>query len=546
MLAVPDHARSTLRTAHVDFLRVPPFPGAKAVSFSAPHATPIGIDDDLLDTLLDRIASLRVGGTYWGAQPPLPAKGYLLVGIRDAQRRRDALAEFSGERRMFLAGTGADPWHLVRGAAEVLADADDELALIAALANAPVRCVGEGPFKMLQGGGRAELRETFRRQILSRCIDPFTGDPLEFAEAVELCGFWRRLIDSNRDITAAIGFALWKRKTVAPLLWAGGPVPFASTAPDSPAHDIIAVWKSRAGDRNLARLESGGAQLIEVEDGFIRSAGLGAECIPPLSIVVDRCGIYFDPGRASDLEKLLEDGEFAPELIERAGRVRALIVQKGISKYEVGAGPLDRRESGKCMLLVVGQVEDDRAVVGGGGPDTNIGLLERVRDENPQAHLIYKPHPDVDAGHRKGAIAPDRCLALADEIAPAAPIASLIDLVDEVHVNTSLAGFEALLRGKPVTTYGVPFYAGWGLTRDLGSVPSRRTRRRTVDELVAAALLLYPRYLDPVTRLPCPPEVLVRRLADSPPVKAPPLARLRRIQGGWKRSVGVIQRALEW
>jgi capsular polysaccharide export protein len=96
----------------------------------------------------------------------------------------------------------------------------------------------------------------------------------------------------------------------------------------------------------------------------------------------------------------------------------------------------------------------------------------------------------------------DICLALADELAPDAPISSIIDLVDEVHVNTSLAGFEALLRGKPVTAYGVPFYAGWGLTRDLGPIPRRRTRRRSLDELVAAALLLYPRYLDPVTRLP--------------------------------------------
>ena len=80
-------------------------------------------------------------------------------------------------------------------------------------------------------------------------------------------------------------------------------------------------------------------------------------------------------------------------------------------------------------------------------------------------------------------------------------------MVDEVHVNTSLAGFEALLRGKAVTTYGVPFYAGWGLTRDLGPVPARRTAKRSIDELVAAALLIYPRYLDPVTGLPCPAEV---------------------------------------
>jgi capsular polysaccharide export protein len=94
-------------------------------------------------------------------------------------------------------------------------------------------------------------------------------------------------------------------------------------------------------------------------------------------------------------------------------------------------------------------------------------------------------------------------------------MAGLIAMADALHVNSSLAGFEALLRGKPVTVHGVPFYAGWGLTIDRGPVPARRTARRTLDELVAAALLAYPRYLDPVTGLPCPAEVLVERLASA-------------------------------
>lgn len=543
MLAVPNKARSALRSDHSEFLRVPPFPGASEISLAVPDAAPAEIDDDALDGLMDRVAELRVGGSYWGAQPKRPDKPCLLVRIADPHRRAEALR--AGDRPVFVADAATDPWHLVSGATEVLVDADDELAFIAALAGVPVRCVGDGRFNLLEGGGKEQLREAFRRHVLKQCIDPFTGESIDFADAVELSGFWRRLIDSNRDISAAVGFASWKRKTVGPLLWGGAAVPFVGALRDAAAEDHIAVWKSRAGWRNLARLESSGAKLTEVEDGFIRSAGLGAECIPPLSVVVDRSGIYFDPSRASDLEMLLEAGEFPPELIERARRLRTLIVQSGISKYEAGASPLERRETGKRQLLVVGQVEDDRAVIRGKGPATNIALLERVRAENPDAHLIYKAHPDVLAGHRKGAIATERCLAVADEIAPAAPIASLIDLVDEVHVNTSLAGFEALLRGKPVTTYGVPFYAGWGLTHDLGPVPGRRSRRRTLDELVAAALLLYPRYLDPLTRLPCPPEVLVRRLTEQPSAKAPPLARLRRLQGGLKRRAGALQRVLE-
>jgi capsular polysaccharide export protein len=526
---------------HAHFLRVPPFPGARRDSLVAANGPTPEIDERHLDRLMDRVAALKVGGDYWGPEPSLPDSGYALVRIRDPDVRAGFL---KNNRSCFAAEALADPWHLVSGAAQAIVDADDELALVAALAGVPVRCIGDGPFRILEGGGHGALRETFRRYALKPCIDPFTGADMDFEQAVDLSAFWRRLIDSNRDITAAVGFALWKRQTVAPLLWGGdATVPFAGKRDDAKRGDHIAVWKSRIGARSLAQLERSGADLIEVEDGFIRSVGLGADCVPPLAIVIDRGGIYFDPGRASELEQLLEKGEFPSELLDRARQLRDLIVDLGISKYGVGQSPLEKREPGKRHLLVVGQVEDDRAVVAGGGPSTNLELLKRVREANAGAHLIYKPHPDVEAGHRAGAVPREICLAIADEIAPDAPISSVIEMVDEVHVNTSLAGYEALLRGKPVTAYGVPFYAGWGLTRDLGPVPDRRTRRRSLDELVAAALLLYPRYLDPVTRLPCPPEILVRRLADrSANANAAPLVRFRQLQGRLKRKFAAFQR----
>jgi capsular polysaccharide export protein len=156
----------------------------------------------------------------------------------------------------------------------------------------------------------------------------------------------------------------------------------------------------------------------------------------------------------------------------------------------------------------------------------------------PDAFITYKPHPDVEAGHRVGAIPRQVALRLADEIVQDQPIGALIELVDEVHVNTSLAGFEALLRGRAVVTHGVPFYAGWGVTRDLGLMPSRRSAKRTVDELVAAVLLLYPRYLDPETGLPCPPELLISRLTSGTARgRAGVLVHLRRMQGRFKRAL---------
>ena len=128
--------------------------------------------------------------------------------------------------------------------------------------------------------------------------------------------------------------------------------------------------------------------------------------------------------------------------------------------------------------------------------------------------ILYKPLPDVEAGLRTGQIPPDALEKLADMVLPRTNPADLLDRVDEVWTMTSLMGFEALLRGVKVTTTGAPFYAGWGLTRDLGRIPARRAARPTIEGLAHATLIDYPRYHDPVTDLPCPVEVVADRLAS--------------------------------
>jgi capsular polysaccharide export protein len=358
---------------------------------------------------------------------------------------------------------------------------------------------------------------------------------MDLLRTIEVCGLWRRLIDANRELAGALGFAFWKQDTIAPLLWSGGaPLPFWRSLPTVVPSGSVAVWRSKVRDEDLAQLEQLGTPLVEVEDGFLRSSGLGADCVPPMSVTVDRLGAYFDPATASELEQLLQQHSFDADLLARARKLREAVVTAGIGKYESGRLTLSRPGGSKRHILVPGQVEDDRSVMTGGGGMSNLELLQRVRALNPEAYLIYKPHPDVEAGHRVGAIPREAARALADEIMTDVPIAALLELADEVHVNTSQAGFEALMRGTPVMTYGVPFYAGWGLTHDFGPVPARRTARRSLDELVAATLLLYPRYLDPLTGLPCPAETVVERLVKSAP-KVGLLVRLRRLQGRLRR-----------
>jgi capsular polysaccharide export protein len=291
------------------------------------------------------------------------------------------------------------------------------------------------------------------------------------------------------------------------------------------------VWASRAPAGLAEAAEQKGIPLIRVEDGFVRSVGLGSDFIPAASLVLDSRGMHYDPSVQSDLERLLAGTEFDAALIERARDLIARLVARGITKYNVGNSAL-RIEwpAGKRRILVPGQVEDDLSVrLGGEGITGNLDLLARVRTANPDAFILYKPHPDVEAGHRQGKIADGVATNFADIVIRDVSTAAVLGEIDELHTLTSLAGFEALLRGRRVVVYGRPFYAGWGLTLDLTEI--ERTRRLTLEELVAGALILYPRYLDPVTRLPCKPELVIERLANQELWRPGLLVTARRLQG---------------
>ena len=248
-----------------------------------------------------------------------------------------------------------------------------------------------------------------------------------------------------------------------------------------------------------------------VEDGFVRSVGLGSDLIPPMSLVLDKRGMYFDPTRPSDLEHLLQYHVFSDEELQEAQKVRQFIVARGITKYNLEPlTPVLWPSAGLRVVLVTGQVEDDASIrLGCTQINTNLGLLQAVRLAHPEAFIVYKPHPDVATGNRAGRLNMQQALQWADHVEAHASVVSCIQACDELHTMTSLSGFDALLRGKPVTTYGLPFYAGWGLTTDVagqgdrevqGAVAvnclARRTRRLRLDELVAGTLLRYPLYWD--------------------------------------------------
>jgi capsular polysaccharide export protein len=296
----------------------------------------------------------------------------------------------------------------------------------------------------------------------------------------------------------------------------------------------VMVWAGKETEALASACRRAKRPLHRVEDGFLRSRGLGAELVPPLSLVLDDLGIYYDPTRESRLDRLIaEAATLDPKRLYRAEKLVARLVKLGLTKYNLGgAAPDLTAAAGRRIVLVPGQVEDDASILKGAGAErTNAALLKRARNLHPEAWLIYKPHPDVLTGLREGAV-PDDILTLADTVLPDADTAMLLTHVDEVVTITSAMGFEALLRGVSVTTLGAPFYAGWGLTRDLGPTPPHRRAKPSLAALAHAALIAYPRYHDPVTGQPCPPEVALDRLATGDGLaQAPRLRALAKLQG---------------
>ncbi|MBC6503502.1 capsular polysaccharide biosynthesis protein [Citrobacter freundii] len=365
--------------------------------------------------------------------------------------------------------------------------------------------------------GNATLTDLFIAAFLrySRYRHPVSGDTCRLTDVVEWMTQQRSHLLARTGTLWAPGLSLWKRIILKPFLKTrSNKVCFTASCSGSTA---LVVWGTGGEARMRFLAEQKKLPIWRMEDGFIRSRGLGSDLVTPLSLVLDKTGIYYDASRSSDLENLLNASQLNTSQRQRADALQRMLVAHNVSKYNVGAGwTLPTQAQGRRVLLVPGQVEDDASIITGTlSISTNRALLRVVRERNPDAFIVFKPHPDVLSGNRQGDVSEVEVAVWADCDARDADIIACIRQADEIHTMTSLSGFEALLHGKKVFCYGLPFYAGWGLTCD-EHCSTRRIRHLDLADLVWQVLIVYPTYIHPERREPMSAEEAVQWLCGPP------------------------------
>ncbi|EAK9939715.1 capsular polysaccharide biosynthesis protein [Campylobacter lari] len=346
--------------------------------------------------------------------------------------------------------------------------------------------------------------------LYSEYFNPYLNQKSDIFDTIHTLAKYKKIEQANSNVLYFLGFSKWKREFVKPFFKAkNNKVIFLNSLDELYKaklnfEDKIFIWGKKYDKTLLAKDFSN--EIFLVEDGFLRSVFLGSDLTRPFSLIIDSKGLYVDPSKPSDLEDILQNHEFDESLRQRAKKLISTITQNKFSKYNGLKHEKLNFNTNKKIILIPAQVEDDASIILGGAGFDTLKLLQSVRETNENAFIVFKPHPDVLSGNRKGLKDKSIILKYCDEIIEDVSIDSAINACDEVHTITSTSGFDALLRDKKVVVYGKPFYAGWGLTSDLHEIP-RRTRVLSLEELVAGVLILYPRYIHPKSKNLCEVEL---------------------------------------
>lgn len=373
---------------------------------------------------------------------------------------------------------------------------------------------------------KRSLEEVFYAAYIlySEYFNPYLNQKSNIFDTIQTLAKYKDIEKVNSNKLFMLGFTLWKRHFIKPFFKAkDNEIIFLNSIKSLVRYklkedDKFFIWGKKYDEntlKNLLLVKAKEQNLTNftpkvslVEDGFIRSISLGSDLTRPFSLIVDDKGLYIDPNKPSKLEELLQNEIFDENMLNRAKNIIKILLENRFSKYN-GLKHENLKinaKIGQKIILIPAQVEDDASMILGGFGLSTLDLLKEVRSKNQDAYIIFKPHPDVLSGNRVGLKDETLILEFCDEIVKDCSIDSAIKIADEIHTITSTSGFDALLRAKKVFTYGMPFYAGWGLTKDKYRC-ERRTRKLSLEELVAGALIAYPRYINPKTKTLCEIEV---------------------------------------
>ncbi|RYD88933.1 MAG: capsular polysaccharide biosynthesis protein, partial [Sphingomonadales bacterium] len=193
----------------------------------------------------------------------------------------------------------------------------------------------------------------------SRYLDLHERTPVQIERALDQMLTVR---EQRNQVTARIytgGLSPWKKRALDPFVV--GPAGRAvhcgtlGQAVDQARQNggQVALW-------GTSKPMPSDVPAVRFEDGFIRSRGLGANLALPSSLAMDWDHVYYDARGESRLEHIIAHHDFPPALVERARRLVGSIVEKGVSKYNVGDDvAFPAVAPGRLRILVPGQVEKD-------------------------------------------------------------------------------------------------------------------------------------------------------------------------------------------
>ncbi|MCY0096900.1 hypothetical protein [Hoeflea ulvae] len=281
--------------------------------------------------------------------------------------------------------------------------------------------------------------------------------------------------------------------------------------------DAIAGWGHKptaARGRRIARLRK--LPYLAFEDGFLRSVHPG-NAEKPLSLVLDRSGIYYDARLPSDLEALVHKRMASATPEDEARAAIDLLRRKRLSKYnnstlfDISALKLQSADRSD-RVLVVDQTAGDASIAGAlAGEKSFLCMLRSAVAENPGSEILIRVHPETIAGRKAGHFTQQSLEALAHSDPGCAQALQtgrmrltpepvnpwvLLEACAKVYCVSSQLGFEGLMAGCEVHTFGVPFYSGWGLTRDRNPMVTGRRAPASLEALSAALYFDYSHYID--------------------------------------------------